>query len=103
MKGGPGYPAWAHTTDEVLAHHQVDEQLGLSDAQVEAQRIKYGYNELEKEPGTPLWKLVLAQFDDMLVKVPPNATDIVHDMLCLVQALLAAVCHSLSEPAIMAH
>lgn len=63
------YPAWAHTTGEVLNHHQSDALSGLSDAQVDAQRIKYGYNELEKEPGTPLWKLVLAQFDDMLVKV----------------------------------
>ena len=64
-----GYPAWAHTAADVLAHHQVDAEFGLSGAQVESQRIKYGYNELEKEDGTPLWKLVLAQFDDMLVKV----------------------------------
>lgn len=71
----PGYPAWAHTTGEVLSHHQTDALSGLSDAQVEAQRIKYGYNELEKEPGTPLWKLVLAQFDDMLVKVSPRPFD----------------------------
>lgn len=69
----PGYPAWAHTADGVLAHHQVDARTGLTDAQVEGQRIKYGYNELEKEPGVPLWKLVLAQFDDMLVKVDGRA------------------------------
>ena len=37
--------------------------------QVEAKRSVYGYNELEKPPQTPLWKLVLQQFDDVLVKV----------------------------------
>ena len=32
-------------------------------------RARYGPNELEKEEGTPLWKLVLEQFDDLLVKI----------------------------------
>ncbi len=63
------YPAWAHSTDEVLQHHGVDASTGLTNAQVLAQRERYGYNELEKEPAKALWKLVLEQFDDMLVKV----------------------------------
>lgn len=32
-------------------------------------RKDFGWNELEKEEGTPLWKLVLEQFDDTLVKI----------------------------------
>ena len=63
------YPAWANSTDAVLQHHGVDASHGLTDAQVVAQRERYGYNELEKEPPKALWKLVLEQFDDMLVKV----------------------------------
>ena len=32
-------------------------------------RAKYGRNELEPDEGTPFWKLVLKQFDDLLVKI----------------------------------
>ncbi len=32
-------------------------------------RTLYGTNELTAEPGTPFWKLVLKQFDDLLVKI----------------------------------
>ena len=63
------YAAWACSVDEVLQHHGVDASHGLTDAQVQAQRERYGYNELEKDPPKALWKLVLEQFDDMLVKV----------------------------------
>ena len=42
---------------------------GLRSDQVERRRAKYGLNELEKPPSTPIWKLVLEQFDDTLVKV----------------------------------
>ena len=37
-------------------------------SQVENRRKSYGFNELEKAPPTPMWKLILAQFDDTLVK-----------------------------------
>ena len=63
------FPAWARTTTQVAAHHGVDVNKGLTDKQVESQREKYGWNELDKEPGKPLWKLVLEQFDDALVKI----------------------------------
>lgn len=65
---GP-YPAWARPAGEVLSHFGVDLAAGLSEAAVAEARLRYGYNELEKPPSTPLWKLVLAQFDDTLVKV----------------------------------
>lgn len=47
----------------------VDPSKGLSTAEVGRRRAAVGANELSREPATPLWKLVLAQFDDMLVKV----------------------------------
>ncbi|DBA90070.1 TPA: hypothetical protein ACH3X2_004332 [Trebouxia sp. C0005] len=64
-----GYPAWARSVQEVADHYQVDLQDGLTDEQVIAARELFGRNELEKQPGKALWKLVLEQFDDMLVKV----------------------------------
>ena len=60
---------WAATTDKVLRAHKVRTEDGLSDAQVTVLREKYGPNELDKEEGTPLWQLVLDQFDDLLVKI----------------------------------
>uniref|UniRef100_A0A7S4EYK7 P-type Ca(2+) transporter n=1 Tax=Chrysotila carterae TaxID=13221 RepID=A0A7S4EYK7_CHRCT len=62
--------AWSLTTAEALsAFGHRDERNGLTDEQVVKLREKYGPNELDKEEGTPLWKLVLAQFDDLLVKI----------------------------------
>jgi P-type Ca2+ transporter type 2C len=63
------WPAWNRSVEECLEHYDVDEAGGLDNGQVEKQRAQFGFNELEKDPPTPLWKLVLAQFDDMLVKV----------------------------------
>ena len=47
----------------------MDSSAGLSDQQVGEQRRKWGVNELPPEQGTPFWKLVLKQFDDLLVKI----------------------------------
>lgn len=63
------FPAWVRSPEQTAAHYGVNLETGLTSQQVEEQRQKYGYNELEKAPGKPLWKLVLEQFDDMLVKV----------------------------------
>ena len=60
---------WAATADKVLKAHNVSAEDGLSDDQVTVLREKYGPNELDKEEGTPLWQLVLDQFDDLLVKI----------------------------------
>ncbi|POM75067.1 Calcium-transporting ATPase 1, endoplasmic reticulum-type, partial [Phytophthora palmivora] len=57
------------TPEAVLKHFGVTEDHGLTTAEVEKRRAQYGYNELDKEEGTPLWKLVLEQFDDALVKI----------------------------------
>jgi len=62
-------PAWSETTSNVLASYEVDPDQGLTNERVAKARAEHGRNELEKEEGTPLWKLVLAQFDDLLVKI----------------------------------
>jgi magnesium-transporting ATPase (P-type) len=63
---------------DVLAHHGVQNAAaGLNSSEVEARRAEHGFNELEKQPGKPTWKLIVEQFDDTLVKVrrrlPPPA------------------------------
>ena len=63
------FPAWASEIELVVSHHDTDLQEGLTDHQVRSKWKKHGFNELEKQPGKPLWRLVLEQFDDMLVKV----------------------------------
>jgi magnesium-transporting ATPase (P-type) len=63
------FSAWSSPAEAVAGHHGVDLEKGLSEQQIKAKRQQYGFNELEKQPGKPLWKLVLEQFDDMLVKV----------------------------------
>ena len=69
------FPAWVKSPAQTLAHHGVaDVTAGLSAAQVAKQRAAHGYNELDKEPGKPLWRLVLEQFDDTLVKVRRHGT-----------------------------
>lgn len=63
------FPAWAHPVEECLDHFNVEVTKGLSDSAVKMNRKKHGWNELQKEPGKPMWKLVLEQFDDTLVKI----------------------------------
>jgi len=59
----------ARTWQECTSFFQVDEERGLSQSQVEANRKKYGLNELPAEEGKTLWELILEQFDDLLVKI----------------------------------
>ena len=54
----------------MLKSFKTDLSKGLTDAQVTKLRAEYGTNELDKEEGTPLWKLVLQQFDDLLAAAP---------------------------------
>jgi len=57
------------TVADVLKYHDVSLDKGLSSTKVIELRSKYGSNELEKEERTPLWHLVLEQFDDKLVQI----------------------------------
>lgn len=61
--------AFARDASEVLRLLNVDPGVGLSDAEVSEARAKHGSNEQPAEKGTPFWKLVLKQFDDLLVKI----------------------------------
>jgi len=60
---------WCMSPPQVLRELRVDPAVGLSGAEAEERLARYGRNELTKEPGTPMWKLILQQFDDALVKV----------------------------------
>lgn len=61
---------WTLSAQEAARALGVDPALGLdSKNEVGRRRAAVGANELSREDATPLWKLVLAQFDDMLVKV----------------------------------
>ncbi|CAF4942169.1 unnamed protein product, partial [Rotaria sp. Silwood1] len=62
------YP-WTKTKQEVVNFYTVDEKLGLTEERVVKDLERYGPNELPTEEGKPLWKLILEQFDDLLVKI----------------------------------
>lgn len=61
--------AYASAAEEVLAFFPTSLASGLGDASVAANRGRFGRNELPDEEKTPFYKLVLKQFDDLLVKI----------------------------------
>jgi Ca2+-transporting ATPase len=61
--------AFQVSVEQVLKEQKVSLEEGLSDAEVASRQEKFGRNELEQEEKTPLWKLVLEQFDDQLVQI----------------------------------
>lgn len=67
------FPAWAHPTEKVLKELDVDVAVGLSVDEAQRRLKEYGHNELEKEAPTPVWKLLLEQFDDMVSRLPLQA------------------------------
>src|ERR1700722_12887719 len=54
---------------EVLERFDVDPIHGLSEERAQNIAKDYGLNELPQEEPTPLYKLVLQQFDDQLVQI----------------------------------
>ena len=60
---------WTDDVEQVASAFGLDLARGLGAKQVSAARAVHGFNELDKEDGKPLWKLVLEQFDDALVKI----------------------------------
>lgn len=61
--------AYARSASEVLEFFAVDPARGLTDSQVAEHGRIYGRNVLPQEKSTPFWKLVIKQFDDLLVKI----------------------------------
>ncbi|KAK1562822.1 hypothetical protein Q3G72_017652 [Acer saccharum] len=63
------YPAWSKDVEECEKHFQVERKFGLRSDDVERRRRIYGSNELEKHEGVSIWRLVLDQFNDTLVRI----------------------------------
>jgi Ca2+ transporting ATPase len=61
--------AFARSVDQVLTEFKVDARKGLTSEQVKEQREKHGSNAIPDEPPTPLWHLILEQFQDQLVLI----------------------------------
>ncbi|KAJ1961799.1 hypothetical protein GGI12_003041 [Dipsacomyces acuminosporus] len=59
--------AYHATTQEVLDQLHVIADEGLTDSQVVERQAKYGRNKLPEDPPTPIWELILEQFQDQLV------------------------------------
>lgn len=59
--------AYEQSVDEVLAAHNTYPGLGLSRAEAQARREKFGRNELTAEKPVPVWRKFLEQFQDVLV------------------------------------
>jgi len=57
------------SVEDVLKEHDVTLEKGLSESSVLKIRAVHGTNELEHEPKTSMWELVLEQFDDKLVQI----------------------------------
>ncbi|KAI9290256.1 SERCA-type calcium-translocating P-type ATPase [Umbelopsis sp. AD052] len=61
--------SYLKSPEAVCAHFKVNPLKGLSSQQVTEQRKIFGSNELPEEESTPLWKLILEQFQDQLVLI----------------------------------
>ncbi|KAE9612265.1 hypothetical protein Lal_00022177 [Lupinus albus] len=63
------FKAWAKELHECEKHFKVNVKSGLNSDEVENRRKIYGYNDLEQHEGESIWKLVLEQFNDTLVRI----------------------------------
>nr|XP_043619175.1 calcium-transporting ATPase 4, endoplasmic reticulum-type-like [Erigeron canadensis] len=64
-----GYASWAKEVSECEEKYKVDRKNGLSDSEVEKRLQIHGLNELEKHEGASVFRLVLDQFNDTLVRI----------------------------------
>mmetsp|Transcript_4637 Transcript_4637/g.10390 ORF Transcript_4637/g.10390 Transcript_4637/m.10390 type:complete len:1046 (-) Transcript_4637:392-3529(-) len=92
-------PPFKSSVEDVLKERNVTLDKGLSASEVSRLREIHGPNELEQEERTPLWELVLEQFDDKLVQILLAAA-----MLSFVLAFFEEVDHwveAFVEPAVI--
>ena len=52
---------------QVLLRNYKSNSKGLASSEITARQRKYGLNEIPPDPPTPLWELVIDQFQDQLV------------------------------------
>ncbi|EEA06756.1 calcium-translocating P-type ATPase, SERCA-type family protein [Cryptosporidium muris RN66] len=57
------------TYDEILRHFNVDVDVGLSLGQIDQYTKYFGRNALDEQEKISIWNLILAQFNDLLVKI----------------------------------
>lgn len=57
------------SVEECVQKFETDSTVGLDDNEIERRQKEFGKNALAEEPPTPLWKLILEQFDDYLVQL----------------------------------
>ncbi|KAK1324466.1 Calcium-transporting ATPase, endoplasmic reticulum-type [Acorus calamus] len=67
--GEKPFPAWCWSVEQCLKEYNVKLDKGLATFEAEKRREQFGWNELNREKAKPLWRLLLAQFDDALIKI----------------------------------
>ena len=63
------FPAWAKDVRECEERFQVNQEFGLSYEEADRRLKEYGWNELEKHEEQSIFKLILEQFNDTLVRI----------------------------------
>ncbi|XP_065663650.1 sarcoplasmic/endoplasmic reticulum calcium ATPase 2 isoform X2 [Hydra vulgaris] len=61
--------AFMLSVSDTLKAYEVKEEFGLDNTTVKKRLEKYGLNELPAEESKSLWKMVLEQFEDLLVRI----------------------------------
>ena len=56
-------------SEELLQRYQVDLRSGLTDAEAKRRRSQFGANQIVDKPELPLWRLLLVQFQDLMIVV----------------------------------
>jgi P-type Ca2+ transporter type 2A len=90
---------WAHDASSVASAHTVTVSSGLPSSTVRTLRARHGPNAVPAQPTTALWRLILAQFDDQLVKILLAAAGV--SLLLALSEASAARGQALVEPLVI--